>query len=165
MSEFKEVLKAFKVSQKQKEISDSQYKKEDDDDDDDDNDDDDDDEEEEEDDEDVIQNGLSNLNDLLCDTQFKNNPCACLLKEKCLFRNYISQTNLNLNNDEDFQKASKLLQFKCINESCKNMCFNQCLASKNKKQNQFILTKCKSCYDTSVKPIDKIFKFISDKQE
>ena len=82
MSEFKEVLKAFKISQKQKEISDSQYKKEDDDDDDDDDNDDDDDEEEEveEDDEDVIQNDLSNINDLLCDTQFKNNPCACLLK-------------------------------------------------------------------------------------
>jgi hypothetical protein len=110
---------------------------------------------------------LVNINELLL---IPKNPCKCLNKEKCIFKNLLVQTKLDLDKENDLQKATALLLFKCVNDDCQSLMYEFCLPviSKQKLRTR---TKCLICYDNDSllssrnSTTDPLFKILSLKQE
>ena len=126
-------------------------------------------EEDDEEEEDLTDNNLKlvNINELL---NIPKNPCKCLNKEKCIFKNLLAQSKLDLDKENDLQKAKALLLFKCVNDDCQSLIYEFCLPVIT-KQKVRTRTKCLICYDNnslllSRSPTtDPLFKILSVKQE
>ena len=108
-----------------------------------------------------LQESNNNINDLLVLASLKDNPCACLKRNKCNFRDFVIKTKIDLQKEDDLLNASKLLDSTCINDGCPSKIWSFCYEIN--KSNQPIKTKCKIC--VQAKTTDKFLFSISNRQE
>ena len=128
-------------------------------------------EEEEEEDEDEEED-VDEIDEIENEESQNQNPCGCLRGKKCYFINALQQIKLVDNDVEKVnEKISQMLQLKCINAAetgCCSLFYPFCVEVRNKKNNQVekrLLTKCKNCFDNSIKTTDAIFQILTRKQE
>ena len=100
------------------------------------------------------------------------NPCSCLRGRKCFFINALEflKVKHNMDNNQINNSINEMLQLNCINfceTNCQSKFYSLCVEVRDKKTNKFkkqLLTKCKKCFDNTIKTTNKIFKILTDKQ-
>ena len=110
-----------------------------------------------------LQESHNDINDLSVLASLKDNPCACLKRIKCKFREFVIKSKIDLQKEDDLLNASKLLDSTCINDGCPSKIWSLCFEIN--KSNQPIKTKCKICVDPQAKTTDKFLFSISNRQE